>query len=152
MMGMFDYVHIYVKCPVCGHKLKTFQTKSLENMLEHYKVGDTVNADRIHAYTSCPFCHSFIDIEIKVENGKITDGYDVISVKRSWIVEILKKIGKRVTLTLYVGTSSGWKNVISLDLNNHEAIAVYNVLKKSFPRSPYYRKRNVPAVKGFQAI
>ncbi|NJE26436.1 hypothetical protein E3E22_07370 [Thermococcus sp. MV5] len=131
-MGMFDYVHIHARCPVCEHKIKNFQTKSLENMLEHYRVGDTVNIDKIYAYTSCPSCHSFIDIEIKVENGKITERYDVISVKRSWIVEMLEEIGEKTILTLYEGKSSGWEKVISLNLNKHEAIGMYNILKDLF--------------------
>ncbi|WP_457754604.1 hypothetical protein [Thermococcus sp.] len=59
-MEMFDYIHIPAECPVCGHKLKTFQT--------------------------------------------MTNKYNVIAVKRSWIVEVLEKIGKKVTLTLYEGT------------------------------------------------
>ena len=132
-MGMFDYIHIPAQCPMCGHKLRTFQTKSLENMLEHYKVGDTANADKIYAHTSCPFCHSFIDIEINVEDGKITNKYNVIAVKRSWIVEVLEKIGKKTTLALYEGTTSNWKKIISLELNSHEVIAVYNILRDLFP-------------------
>lgn len=54
-MGMFDYIHIPAQCPMCGHKLRTFQTKSLENMLEHYKVGDTANADKFMHTPHVPF-------------------------------------------------------------------------------------------------
>ena len=44
-MGMFDVVHFprSIKCVICGKEHSSTQTKSFENLLLHYYVGDIVD-------------------------------------------------------------------------------------------------------------
>jgi non-canonical (house-cleaning) NTP pyrophosphatase len=80
-MGMFDYVHLPLRCPKCKYEEKEhdWQTKSLENLLEHYRVGDPVLSPVLEIlsgafeiYTSCPNCKKSITAKAKVEEGKLT--------------------------------------------------------------------------------
>lgn len=79
-MGMYDVIDdITAYCPGCGKILKKdFQTKDLECMLDHYKLGDFVPADRereswIEIHTICEHCNLFVSVYLAVEDNKLTD-------------------------------------------------------------------------------
>jgi hypothetical protein len=79
-MGMYDTIDdIIAYCPGCGKILqRDFQTKHLDCMLDHYKPGDFVPADRKHEWwveihTGCEHCSLFVRLQLAIENGKLTD-------------------------------------------------------------------------------
>lgn len=77
---MFDTIdNITAYCPGCGKILRRdFQTKDLERMLDHYKPGDFMPADREHEswiriHTGCEHCDLFVRLYLAIENDKLTD-------------------------------------------------------------------------------
>ena len=59
-MGMFDYVHMIIKCPRCGEKVSGFQSKSGDcclRTLEFWEVD--------YFYSDCEKCECYIQFEKK---------------------------------------------------------------------------------------
>ena len=54
-MGMFDYVNFEIPCPICGTKVKGFQTKAGECLMEIITPQKAGNF-----YDSCSKCDAWI--------------------------------------------------------------------------------------------
>lgn len=64
-MGMFDYIKLEIKCPICEKKVSGFQSKDgtcLMNELEFWEVNNF--------YSSCSYCSSWIEFNIKQKLNK----------------------------------------------------------------------------------
>lgn len=94
-MGMYDTMYLNVKCPYCGRVSEMdVQTKDLECDLNDYRVGDYVSDkyNYVDGVTNCPYndckanilskkiCNlpQYFYIKIFLENGKLTDRYELI--------------------------------------------------------------------------
>lgn len=88
-MGMFDWVMLPFKCPVCKFDQTIpsefeegiWQTKSTICSLDIYKKGSEVRFEEgtkmiegeIEIHNLCPNCEKFTRAIVKIENGKLTD-------------------------------------------------------------------------------
>ncbi len=85
-MGLFDWVYAPFVCPHCGYREDNhgWQTKSLFNALESFKVGDVVEISdaykrvkviegEIEIHTVCPECKKFVSCWIKIRDGVVMD-------------------------------------------------------------------------------
>jgi len=86
-MGMYDTITgLKVYCPRCGELLPSdFQTKSLQCLLNTYKIGDKVDTeytgdpryDWIEVHTACDNCRVghyayLVSVRVSVEDGVLT--------------------------------------------------------------------------------
>ena len=67
-MGMYDYVELNVKCPICGNTIiNTFQTKDFDCVMDTYHLGDKVPANcrfnYMRTYTTCDHRREITKIE-----------------------------------------------------------------------------------------
>jgi len=100
-MGMFDCVHVPVKCPYCGWVTRDGQTKDFDRLLNHFKIGDDVSQWINEGYIDCiydcrsPSCRAkaeardikrqgcrsgfgmLFDVFIEVKRGKVTRNYQI---------------------------------------------------------------------------
>ena len=59
-MGTYDNINLEIKCPLCGYKLKNFQSKNKDcdmSTLEFWQVNEF--------HTICDNCDSFIKYTLK---------------------------------------------------------------------------------------
>lgn len=84
-MGMFDYVDFEMNCPICGEKMKDFQSKSAACFMVMLDVDDVDNF-----YTSCAECGSWVEFTRKVPISKnhitVTKYFD--DVKKDFDMEV----------------------------------------------------------------
>lgn len=83
-MGCFDYVEVERRCPMCGSKIKRFQTKSIANMMITYGIGDKVekhllydktpkSVDEIEIHQTCSECKTYVSMILKVVKDRLKD-------------------------------------------------------------------------------
>jgi predicted RNA-binding Zn-ribbon protein involved in translation (DUF1610 family) len=70
---MFDTVYGEFFCPFCGKSITSFQTKSLECLLDSYKwirrPGDISSGswETVKIYSSCPSCGEWVELIVRKE-------------------------------------------------------------------------------------
>lgn len=80
-MGMFDIFFIDIKCPKCREVSKEveFQTKSLDNCMREFRVGDRLilnDLEIVYGYINnatgeCPKCNTHLKGEIRIVDGGV---------------------------------------------------------------------------------
>ena len=97
-MGMFDSIHIDIKCPYCGNtSLIECQTKATECILEVWHKGDNIGTDQFKYLDCAADClseecvkwqdkkigyHSgfgrIFDVRVMLSDGVVTGEYEII--------------------------------------------------------------------------
>ena len=67
---MFDWFYAEVSCPICGNRVKDFQTKDLDSLLDRYQPGDHVHDDRLKKINVYGECIHRKELE-KIEEGMV---------------------------------------------------------------------------------
>ncbi|MCK9429494.1 MAG: hypothetical protein M0R17_05780 [Candidatus Omnitrophica bacterium] len=63
-MGMFDYVNLRIRCPICKSFIDGFQTKDSHCIMNIVEVEEINNF-----YAHCSKCHSWIEFNRKKEQS-----------------------------------------------------------------------------------